>query len=103
MGVVSRHGGSCDFAQDDTRVFMAHAVATPSAQVGRFARDAAARFAPGTASRFSPDAASRCSPGTASRFSTDAASRFAPGASLVVILRAVAGSTRANAIARSAA
>jgi len=87
MGVVSRHGGSCDFAQDDTRVFMAHAVATPSAQVGRFARDAAARFAPGTASRFSPDAASR----------------FAPGASLVVILRAVAGSTRANAIARSAA
>jgi len=87
MGVVSRHGGSCDFAQDDTRVFMAHAVATPSAQVGRFARDAAARFAPGTASRFSPDAASR----------------FAPGGSLVVILRAVAGSTRANAIARSAA
>ena len=87
MGVVSRHGGSCDFAQDDTRVFMAHAVATPSAQAGRFARDAAARFAPGTASRFSPDAASR----------------FAPGASLVVILRAVAGSTRANAIARSAA
>ena len=87
MGVVSRHGGSCDFAQDDTRVFMAHAVATPSAQVGRFARDAAARFAPGTASRFSPDAASR----------------FAPGASLVVILRAVTGSTRANAIARSAA
>ena len=63
MGVVSRHGGSCDFAQDDTRVFMAHAVATPSAQVGR----------------------------------------FAPGGSLVVILRAVAGSTRANAIARSAA
>jgi len=87
MGVVSRHGGSCDFAQDDTRVFMAHAVAAPSAQVGRFARDAAARFAPGTASRFSPDAASR----------------FAPGGSLVVILRAVAGSTRANAIARSAA
>jgi len=95
MGVVSRHGGSCDFAQDDTRVFMAHAVATPSAQVGRFARDGAARFAPGTASRFSPDAASR--------FSPDAASRFAPGALLVVILRAVAGSTRANAIARSAA
>jgi hypothetical protein len=87
MGIVSRHGGSCDFAQDDARAFMAHVVAEPRAQVDRFVQDAASRFA--------PDAAAG--------FASDAAERFAPAASLVVILRAVAGSTRADAIARSAA
>jgi len=78
-GVVSRPRGSRDFARDGLRVVIAPASATSRAADARFARAAGARFA---------------HPATA---------RFVRVASRPVILRAVAGSTRAVALPRSRA